>query len=71
MHSIAVGSCDPLCFYREPNRLSEVCSDMEENSEAIGEDGRRAENHQMSCIGGTFLGFYLCDGLIEFIPSVE
>ena len=44
---------------------------MEENSEAIGEDGRRAENHQMSCIGGTFLGFYLCDGLIEFIPSVE
>ena len=22
---------------------------MEKNSEAIGEDGRRAENHQMTC----------------------
>ena len=49
MHTIAVESCDPLCFYREPNRLSEICSDMEKNSEAIGEDGRRAENHQMAC----------------------
>ena len=29
-----------LCvFCREPNRFSEVCSNMEENQEAIGEGG--------------------------------